>query len=81
MRDLLYRWVSPNVCPPRWMGFVFKSCERCYDCLYVAFPLNFLVVALWWLQDRWARTANAPSWIEDEIKRRRDDHAYDRTFR
>ena len=69
MRNLLYAWVPWHVQPPRWMGLVYVSAPR-NRVLYVAFPLNLLVAAAWWLQDRWAEKANAPSWIEREIEAR-----------
>lgn len=39
------------------MAFAFYSCERNQN-LYVAFPINLAVVAVWWMQDRWARSAD-----------------------
>lgn len=44
--------------------------------LFVAFPLNLLVTAAWWLQDRWARHANADSWIERELRERAKPRNY-----
>jgi hypothetical protein len=51
------------------MAFSYYSIER-DECLFVAFPLNLLVALAWWIQDRWARKANAPSWIEREVRAR-----------
>ena len=51
------------------MAFAFYSAQRNRR-LFVAFPLNLVVAAAWWLQDQWARKANAPSWIEREIDSR-----------
>jgi len=51
------------------MAFAYQSWER-DDAVYVAFPLNLLVSLAWWVQDKWAKKANAPSWIEREIRQR-----------
>lgn len=69
MRNLIYEWVDDNFRPRRWMAFVYYSVER-DRILYVAFPLNLLVTAFWWVQDKWAEKANAPSWIEREVEAR-----------
>ncbi len=73
MKHRIFEWVSPNVRPRRWMAFSHYSVER-NQFLYVAFPLNLLVSAAWWVQDAWARKANAPSWIEQEAQARRDHY-------
>ena len=69
MRSLLYCWTRSYCMPPRWMAVAYYSVQR-DKILFVAFPLNLLVAAAWWLQDRWARVANAPSWIDREADRR-----------
>lgn len=69
MRRLLYCWCSPYIRPPRWMAHAYYSAER-NEYLFVAFPVNLLVVLAWWVQDAWARKAGAPSWIEREVRRR-----------
>ena len=69
MIELLFSWVSPYCRPPRWMGFSHYSAER-NQLLFVAFPLNFAVSLVWWVQCKWARYACAPSWIENEISHR-----------
>jgi hypothetical protein len=66
---LLYEWVPDHIRPRRWMALAFYSAER-NRLLFIAFPLNLLVSAVWWLQDQWARKANAPSWIEREVAAR-----------
>lgn len=55
--------------PPRWMCFVMHSVRR-RENLWAAFPLNLLLALVWWVQDRWARAALAPSWIEREVRDR-----------
>jgi hypothetical protein len=69
MRNLLFQWVEDWRLPPRWMACAFYSGER-NRCLYVAFPLNLIIAIVWWIQDRWARYAQAPSWIDQEVERR-----------
>lgn len=69
VKRLFYSWCSPNIHPPWWMAFCCYSAER-NQRLYAAFPLNLLVALAWWVQDAWARKANAPSWIEREVQRR-----------
>jgi hypothetical protein len=68
-RSMIYRWEEGRAMPPRWMAASFYSCAR-NRILYVAFPLNLIVTLAWWVQDRWAKSANAPSWIETEVRRR-----------
>lgn len=67
--NYLYQWVHRNYAPRRWMAFAFYSCMR-NQCCYVAFPFNLLVALAWWMQDKWAHAANAPSWIEREVNDR-----------
>lgn len=69
MKRILYTWVSPYCRPPRWMALAYYSCER-HEALFAAFPLNLLIAVAWWVQDRWARAAHAPSWIEREVEER-----------
>ena len=69
MRNLIYEWVDDYIRPRRWMACVYYCAER-NRLLFVAFPLNLLVTAFWWAQDKWAEKANAPSWIEREIEAR-----------
>lgn len=38
--------------------------------LFVVPPINLIVLLAWWVQDRWARAANADSWIELEVMER-----------
>lgn len=71
MKKYIYQWLSPKYVPPRWMAFTCYSCMR-NEYLWVAFPLNLLVSVAWWAQDRWARAACAPSWIEREVQARQD---------
>jgi hypothetical protein len=73
--NLLYRWQSGNYMSPRWMCAAYYSTIR-NRVLYVAFPLNLAVALAWWVEDRWARAANAPSWIEREV-RARMNHRFD----
>ena len=54
------------------MAFAYYSIER-NEAVFVAFPLNLAVSLAWWIQDSWARKANAPSWIENETRRRIDE--------
>lgn len=73
MRNLLFQWVPPHCRPRRWMALAFYTAER-NRYLYVAFPFNLLIAAAWWVQDRWAEKANAPSWIEREVRDRLDHY-------
>jgi hypothetical protein len=68
-RSLFFRWVHDCGRPPRWMAFAFYSVER-NRCLFVMYPFHFVLAALWWVQDRWARHTDNPSWIECEVSRR-----------
>lgn len=70
---LLYEWVPGHIRPRRWMAFAFYSAER-NRFLFIAFPLNLLVSAAWWIQDKWAQKAHAPSWIEREVVSRVEDY-------
>ena len=70
MRNVLYEWVSCHICPRRHMALAFYSASR-NRMLFVAFPLNYIVALAWWAQDKWARKANAPSWIDNEVENRR----------
>ena len=70
--SLLFEWIPGHIRPRRWMSFAYYSIER-NRLLFVAFPLNLLVALVWWIQDRWARKANAPSWIEREVRARLAD--------
>jgi hypothetical protein len=69
MKKFFYVWKSPYLPPPRWMGFVMFSARR-NERLWAVFPLNVLLALAWWVQDRWARAALAPSWIEREVQDR-----------
>jgi hypothetical protein len=75
MKDIIYQFRNiNNACRvPRWMAFGYYSVVR-NQILWVAFPLNLIVGLAWWIQDRWARAANAPSWIEREVQARVDHH-------
>lgn len=66
---LLFEWIPGHIRPRRWMAFAYYSIER-NKCLFIAFPLNLLISLFWWFQDRWAMKANAPSWIELEVRAR-----------
>lgn len=75
MKNPLFRWTSGAIRPPRWMAFSHYSAERNLF-LWVAFPLNLAVSVAFWIQDQWARAANAPSWIEREVQARLNfDHS------
>lgn len=69
--SLIYRWVHPSFCPPRWMAFAYYKAIR-NRALFVIPPLNLLIAALWWIQDKWAMKAQSTSWIEEETRRRMD---------
>lgn len=58
------------------MALAFYSFPR-NQCLFVVFPLNLIIALAWWIQDRWARVAQAPSWIDREVERRAER---ERTF-
>lgn len=74
MRNILFQWVHEWIIPPWWMARAFYDVQRDRT-LFVIFPLNIVVVFAWWIQDKWARAAHAPSWIDREANRRRDrDH-------
>jgi hypothetical protein len=66
---LFYQWISPHYRPPMWMMFAVYRASR-NQALFAVPPLYFLIECAWWLQDRWARAANAPSWIEREVEDR-----------
>ena len=72
----LFKWQSRNFYAPRWMAFAYYSARR-NECLFVAYPLNFLVALAWWIQDRWARHTGNPSWIEREVERRMNGRRFD----
>ena len=68
--NLIFEWIPGHIRPRRWMAFSYYSVQR-NQFLFVAFPLHLVVAAAWWIQDQWARKANAPSWIEREVQARR----------
>lgn len=65
----LYKWQSRDFYAPRWMAFAYYSARR-NKCLFVAYPLNFIVALAWWAQDLWARHTGNPSWLEREVEAR-----------
>lgn len=48
------------------MMFTVYRASR-HQALFAIPPLNYLIALAWYLQDKWARAANAPSWIEREV--------------
>ena len=73
MSNILFQSVNINCRPPRWMAYGYYDIMR-NKIVWVAFPLNLIVSLAWWVQDRWARAACAPSWIEREVQSRLDHH-------
>ncbi len=66
---LIHEWVREGIIPPWWMGFVTYSYRR-KRLLFVIYPLHYLVMLWWWVQDKWARHTKHASWIEEELRRR-----------
>ena len=66
---MFYQWIDPWQVPPTWMMFGVYRANR-NQALFAIPPLNLLIALAWWVQDRWARVANAPSWIEREVEDR-----------
>jgi len=59
--------------PPRWMAFAYYRAMS-NRALFVIPPINLLIAAAWWIQDKWAQKAQSTSWIEEETRRRMEQH-------
>lgn len=71
MRNFIYRRVREGERPPIWMARCYYDVSR-RQFIFAAFPINLFIALLWWLQDRWAQAASAPSWIDREADARAD---------
>ena len=69
----LYQWIPNHIYAPIWMARAYYSCKR-NQCLFVIPPINLIIAVLWWMQDKWAKAAFAPSWIDNEAQARLDHH-------
>ena len=73
MKRLFYRWIDRYCVFPRWMAFSHYSARR-NQFLFVAFPLNYAVALVWWMNHKWAMHALELSWIEREARARLDHY-------
>lgn len=69
MKKIFWKWLEPYYVPPRWMGFVYYQAKS-NKALFVMFPFNIAVAAVWLIQDWIAREFQYRSWLEDEIRSR-----------
>ncbi|WP_395739297.1 hypothetical protein [Prosthecobacter sp.] len=67
--NFFYCWVDYHLMPPRHMAFAFYT-ARTNRALFVLFPFHYLIALAWWIQDKWAKAALAPSWIDQEVEHR-----------
>lgn len=68
---LVWEWRDEWTVPRWWMGLAFVSCPRCQG-LFVVWPLHYVVMLAWWVQDWWARKTKRAecSWVEREVRAR-----------
>lgn len=63
--------------PPWFMGRAYYN-YRCNRLVYVLYPFHWLAALAWWIQHRWARHTDSPSWIDRQveagIEQRRSSH-------
>ena len=66
LHSLFYQRIREGIRPPYWMKVAyhdFSSRER----VFVAFPFNFLVQFVWWMNLQWCIFRGAPTWLDKAI--------------
>jgi hypothetical protein len=62
------RWGSEFCVPPWWMAASYRDCSR-RQILFAIYGLHWLINFIWWLNFKWCRHVNKPSWIDRQLQK------------